>query len=97
MHNGKTEFLGVLCSPLSSTPVWAENDCNFKMRNKLCQNLRKVYILIVLLISKMVKINKIEILKCKRCLHRWIPRQQEVMMCPRCKSVYWNKNKKEVD
>lgn len=41
---------------------------------------------------------KIKKLKCKRCDHEWIPRKKEVVVCPECKSPYWNKeknNKKE--
>ncbi|MBA7546620.1 hypothetical protein ES705_39012 [subsurface metagenome] len=32
-------------------------------------------------------------LKCKRCGHRWMPRVENVLLCPRCKSPYWNKDK----
>ena len=32
---------------------------------------------------------------CKRCGHRWYPHQPEVTICPKCKSPYWNKEKKE--
>jgi len=39
-----------------------------------------------------IKINNIKIpkLKCKRCGYKWIPRKEEVIVCPRCKSPYWN-------
>lgn len=37
-----------------------------------------------------VKISKIE---CKRCGHRWIPRQVEIRMCPKCKSIWYDKPK----
>jgi len=30
-------------------------------------------------------------LNCKRCRHSWTPRQQEITICPKCKSPYWNK------
>ena len=33
-------------------------------------------------------------LKCKRCNHKWIPRKVEIIICPKCKSPYWDKNKK---
>lgn len=36
---------------------------------------------------------KIVKLKCKRCEHRWYPTQREIRICPKCKSVYWNKLK----
>jgi len=37
-------------------------------------------------------------LECKRCGHKWLPRQANVHICPKCKSPYWNvpkKNKKK--
>ena len=34
---------------------------------------------------------KLQILKCKRCGHEWIPRVEDVRMCPKCKSVRWDK------
>ena len=37
-----------------------------------------------------VKINELE---CKRCHHKWLPRKAEVMLCPKCHSPYWNKEK----
>ena len=30
-------------------------------------------------------------LKCERCGHTWVPRKTEVIICPKCKSPYWNK------
>lgn len=30
-------------------------------------------------------------LKCKRCGHQWIPRKIEVRICPKCKSPYWDR------
>ena len=41
----------------------------------------------------MTKIN-IPKLECKRCGHRWWPRKDDVTICPRCKSAYWDKVKK---
>lgn len=34
-------------------------------------------------------------LKCRRCLHKWVPRTAEVRVCPRCHSPYWDKGKGE--
>lgn len=35
-------------------------------------------------------------LKCKRCGHTWIPRKNDVRICPnpKCHSPYWDKEKK---
>ncbi len=38
----------------------------------------------------MVKI-RIPTLACLRCGHRWVPKQAEIQMCPKCKSRLWNK------
>ncbi|MBD3252876.1 hypothetical protein GF386_04040 [Candidatus Pacearchaeota archaeon] len=33
--------------------------------------------------------------KCERCDHRWIGRTKEIpITCPKCRSPYWNKPKK---
>jgi DNA-directed RNA polymerase subunit RPC12/RpoP len=33
--------------------------------------------------------------KCERCSHQWIPRKEEnPIICPTCKSPYWDKPKK---
>ena len=33
--------------------------------------------------------------ECERCNHKWIPRSKETpVICPECKSPYWNKPKK---
>lgn len=34
---------------------------------------------------------------CERCGHEWLPRdeKQEPKVCPKCKSPYWNKPKKQ--
>lgn len=34
-------------------------------------------------------------LTCKRCGHTWTPRQQEITICPKCKSPYWNKARRK--
>lgn len=36
----------------------------------------------------------IQTLTCLRCGHKWVPRQADVRICPKCKSPYWNKPKK---
>jgi len=46
----------------------------------------------VLPISKM-KINIIK-LKCKRCEHVWVPTQEEIRICPKCKSPYWDRERR---
>lgn len=36
--------------------------------------------------------------KCQRCGHIWIPRikkETQPTICPKCKSPYWNKQKKK--
>ena len=33
-------------------------------------------------------------LKCKRCGHEWWPRKSEVRICPKCKSAYWDREKR---
>ena len=33
--------------------------------------------------------------KCKRCGHNWfLKKPEEPIVCPKCKSPYWNKDKK---
>ena len=32
-------------------------------------------------------------LRCRRCEHRWVPRQVYVEICPKCKSSRWNQHK----
>ena len=32
-------------------------------------------------------------LKCSRCGHEWQPRKEEVVICPKCKTPYWNKKR----
>jgi len=29
-------------------------------------------------------------LKCLRCGHEWIPQQEEVTICPKCKTKHWD-------
>jgi len=35
--------------------------------------------------------------KCERCSHEWVPRnlKEEPAVCPKCKSPYWNKPRRE--
>ena len=37
---------------------------------------------------------KLHKLRCERCGHKWIPRKEEVRICPKCKSPYWNRKRK---
>ena len=38
---------------------------------------------------------KLPKLNCERCGHTWTPRHTEIRICPKCKSPYWDKPKKE--
>ncbi len=35
--------------------------------------------------------------RCERCGHEWVPRNEkdEPRVCPKCKSPYWNRPRKE--
>tara|TARA_Y100000310_G_C20607180_1_gene776139 strand:- start:178 stop:333 length:156 start_codon:yes stop_codon:yes gene_type:complete len=40
---------------------------------------------------------KLEGYKCERCSHEWVPRnksKEEPRVCPKCKSPYWNRPRK---
>jgi len=37
-----------------------------------------------------IKLNQ---LVCKQCGHKWIPRASDIRMCPKCKSVYWDRER----
>lgn len=39
---------------------------------------------------------KLPIIECKRCGYKWIPKKEDVRMCPRCKSVRFDEPKKGV-
>jgi len=39
--------------------------------------------------------NEIQIFKCKRCGHNWASKQEKPTICPKCKSPYWDKEKRE--
>ena len=41
--------------------------------------------------SMEIKLKKLE---CKRCGHRWIPRKEEIRICPKCKSQYFKRDRK---
>lgn len=41
-----------------------------------------------------MKINIIK-LQCNRCGHEWVPTQEEIRVCPKCKSPYWDKEKED--
>ena len=32
-------------------------------------------------------------LKCSRCGHEWQPRKEEVVICPKCKTPYWDRKR----
>lgn len=34
-------------------------------------------------------------LKCSRCKHEWTPRKKDVVACPKCKSPYWDRERKQ--
>lgn len=37
---------------------------------------------------------KLQKLKCERCGHKWTPRGTYVRVCPKCKSPYWSRPRK---
>ena len=39
-----------------------------------------------------VKIKKI---LCKRCGYKWVPRKTDIRFCPKCHSVYWDRERKK--
>jgi Zn finger protein HypA/HybF involved in hydrogenase expression len=34
--------------------------------------------------------------RCMRCNHTWVPRGKKPRFCPKCKSPYWDKQKKNL-
>ena len=32
-------------------------------------------------------------LECKRCGHTWLPHVEDVRMCPKCRSPYWDRER----
>ena len=39
-----------------------------------------------------IQINEVT---CLRCGHKWPPRKSDVRICPKCKSAWWDQEKKE--
>ena len=40
----------------------------------------------------------VEGFKCERCGHEWVPkRKKDPIVCPSCKSPYWNRPRKQVE
>lgn len=39
---------------------------------------------------------EIKEMQCRRCNHKWIPRKTEVRMCPKCRTVWFDKEKNEL-
>lgn len=37
----------------------------------------------------------IKLCKCKRCYHEWATRQDHPTICPKCKSPYWDKERRQ--
>ncbi len=47
-------------------------------------------------ITNSMAIVKLSGYRCERCEHEWFPRnRKEPLVCPKCKSPYWNKQKKK--
>ena len=42
-----------------------------------------------------MRINLPKKLKCLRCGHEWVPRQEDVRRCPKCDSPYWDTPRKK--
>lgn len=40
---------------------------------------------------------KLPQLHCHRCGHRWTPRKNEVRLCPKCNSPYWDRPRRSGD
>lgn len=38
---------------------------------------------------------KLKIFKCFRCRHEWASKMDNPRVCPKCKSPYWDREKKE--
>jgi Zn finger protein HypA/HybF involved in hydrogenase expression len=36
-------------------------------------------------------------LKCEKCGHEWIPRTDDVRMCPKCRTAFWDVKKDKKD
>ena len=57
----------------------------------------KIYIYIILILIMAEITIKVKGYKCERCEHEWAPRnkKEKPIICPKCKSPYWNKPKKK--
>jgi Zn finger protein HypA/HybF involved in hydrogenase expression len=44
-----------------------------------------------------IKIIRKMVCECSRCSKQWTPRinTNDIVLCPRCKSPYWNKKRKQ--
>jgi len=43
-----------------------------------------------------MEVKMIKILKCKRCGHEWASkRENRPIICPKCKSPYWDRKRRE--
>jgi uncharacterized OB-fold protein len=45
-----------------------------------------------LVINEVVSISEYKetSLSCKKCGHKWVPRQEDVRQCPKCKTAKWD-------
>jgi len=43
----------------------------------------------------MAKVELSPVASCLRCGHAWIPRKAEILTCPKCKSPYWNRPRRQ--
>ncbi len=62
------------------------------------KNFVKVFVLLEEKKEKAVKgMEKVTmgVVSCKRCGHGWVPRIENIRVCPKCKSPYWNKERRE--
>jgi predicted Zn-ribbon and HTH transcriptional regulator len=42
-------------------------------------------------------INRVKIFNCKRCGWEWASRKERPVICPKCKTPYWDKERKIKD
>ena len=42
-----------------------------------------------------MQIIELKKMKCKRCGHEWVPRKKEIVLCPKCKSPYFDKDRQD--
>lgn len=43
--------------------------------------------------KQMTEMKRVEIVECKKCGHKWLPRTFKVRLCAKCKTTYWNETK----